>query len=137
RQGRRVRRTARGPRDSRGDRETDIGGYDLQGRGTDEYRWRAAPLRRSPPAARRGYARRVRDKRTAALLGLWLALPWGCGPGAAPPPQRIVLASIDTLRADHVGCYGAARAATPEPDTNAAPGGPLQAGLRPAPRAPP
>jgi len=88
------------------------------------------------PAGADGYARRVHAARTAALLGpvgLWLALAPGCGPGPAPPPRRIVLASIDTLRADHVGSYGAARAATRELDTIAARGVRFEAALSPAP----
>ena len=34
----------------------------------------------------------------------------------APPRPNVVLISVDTLRADHVGCYGYAREATPELD---------------------
>src|SRR5262249_34500793 len=47
--------------------------------------------------------------RIAALLA---AASLGCRP-VAPAPDRIVLVTIDTLRADHVGCYGAAHAHTP------------------------
>lgn len=36
-------------------------------------------------------------------------------PGIAPP-QRIVFVSIDTLRADHLGCYGYARPTSPHLD---------------------
>jgi choline-sulfatase len=55
----------------------------------------------------------------ALLAGLGLAgvgvavLLW---PRAVPPasaPTRIVLVSIDTLRADHLGCYGYGRATSP------------------------
>jgi arylsulfatase A-like enzyme len=56
----------------------------------------------------------------------------GCG-GAAPPPQRIVLISIDTLRADHVGCYGARGARTPHLDEIAAGGVRFAAAFSPTP----
>jgi choline-sulfatase len=54
----------------------------------------------------------------------------GCRDGAPPPkaaptpsgPPSIVLVSIDTLRADHVGAYGAQTGATPNLDTLAADG---------------
>jgi arylsulfatase A-like enzyme len=45
-----------------------------------------------------------------ALLSLVLA---GCGGGAPPPPPNVVLLVLDTVRADHIGCYGYERAATP------------------------
>jgi len=48
-----------------------------------------------------------------ALLGVALALTCaavGCGAGKdAGPPERIVLIVIDTLRRDHLSCYGAAQ----------------------------
>ncbi len=34
-------------------------------------------------------------------------------PHHATPPTRVVLISIDTLRADHLGCYGYSKARTP------------------------
>ena len=38
-------------------------------------------------------------------------------PGSAPPrPEHVVVVTIDTLRADHLGCYGYDRAATPNID---------------------
>lgn len=53
----------------------------------------------------------------AALAG---AFATGCSrhtPGAAPsPPPHVVLISIDTLRADHLGCYGYDRETTPRID---------------------
>jgi arylsulfatase A-like enzyme len=72
----------------------------------------------------------------ATCLIAWLAAS-GCGrseqpapagsaapapaPSApAPPPRHVVLISIDTLRADHVGCYGYAKATTPNLDALAA-----------------
>ena len=46
-------------------------------------------------------------------LGLWI---WACGANAADPgavPRTVILISIDTLRADHLGCYGYAHPTTP------------------------
>ncbi len=51
---------------------------------------------------------------TAALLAA------GCSPPAAPP--NIVLVVIDTLRADHLSCYGYSRPTTPRIDALAARG---------------
>jgi arylsulfatase A-like enzyme len=49
-----------------------------------------------------------------------LALPWTCGQSSHRP--NIVLIVIDTLRADHVGCYGYQRPTTPALDALAARG---------------
>src|SRR5438128_314912 len=63
-------------------------------------------MRRSVLAARLALA--------IALVGPVLA---GCRNAGAPgPAKQVVLVTIDTLRADHLGCYGAARAATPALD---------------------
>ena len=54
---------------------------------------------------------------------VWLALALslgGCGEGAAP--RIVVLVSIDTLRADHLGLYGYARKTSPVLDALAAQG---------------
>jgi arylsulfatase A-like enzyme len=55
---------------------------------------------------------------------LWaaaLALAAGCGGGSAPTtPRNLLFVSIDTLRADHVGCYGYGRPTTPHLDALAA-----------------
>lgn len=49
--------------------------------------------------------------------GLLLAAGGGCGRKApAPKPVNILLVSIDSLRADHLGCYGYGRDTTPEID---------------------
>jgi arylsulfatase A-like enzyme/Tfp pilus assembly protein PilF len=61
-----------------------------------------------------------------------LAIP-GCHGGAELPPDRVVLVTIDTLRADHVGSYGAARAHTPHLDTVAAEGVRFEVAVSPAP----
>ena len=56
---------------------------------------------------------------------VWLALALslgGCGEGAAP--RIVVLVSIDTLRADHLGLYGYARKTSPVLDALAAQGQP-------------
>ncbi len=37
----------------------------------------------------------------------------GCRPAPAPPPERVLLISIDTLRADHLGTYGYSRPTSP------------------------
>ncbi|MGH0028849.1 MAG: sulfatase [Myxococcota bacterium] len=52
------------------------------------------------------------------LLGVALAVPVGCGPSAGSPatPRNVVLISIDTLRADHLGAYGHERATSPNLD---------------------
>ncbi len=57
------------------------------------------------------------QSRTAAarvLLACLLACP-GCGGGAAVRPN-VLLISIDTLRADHLSCYGYERATSPRID---------------------
>ena len=56
----------------------------------------------------------------AALLGLALSCR-GFSP-KAPSPRNLLLVSIDTLRADHLGCYGYASARTPVLDGLAASG---------------
>ncbi len=57
---------------------------------------------------------------TATLLAV-LLFP-SCGEPAEPRPRNLLLISIDTLRADHVGCYGHARPTTPALDALAAEG---------------
>ena len=59
-----------------------------------------------------------------SLLGAAaFGLACGAGPGAGSKRvERIVLVTIDTLRADHVGCYGAEHAETPNLDALAAEG---------------
>ena len=47
-----------------------------------------------------------------------------CGGGRTPPPPRphVVLISVDSLRADHLGCYGYSRSTSPTIDRLAAEG---------------
>ena len=76
------------------------------------------------------YASRLHAAGSSALCCLCLA--GGCGPaessheGVAAVPQpdgpNVVLISIDTLRPDHLGCYGYARETSPRIDGMAAEG---------------
>ncbi|MBX7168209.1 MAG: sulfatase-like hydrolase/transferase [Pirellulales bacterium] len=62
------------------------------------------------------------------LLGLALAASAGCGwllwqafgRTAAPRPQHVLLISLDTLRPDHLSCYGYTRPTSPRLDALAA-----------------
>ncbi len=49
----------------------------------------------------------------ASVLPIGFATAAGADPTPEPPAPNIILVTIDTLRADHVGCYGAARPTTP------------------------
>src|SRR5262245_31033030 len=60
--------------------------------------------------------------RLAGILGAFLALALPACGGGPKPPRSIVLVSIDTLRADHVGAYGYGRATTPFLDRMASEG---------------
>src|SRR3954468_19016150 len=55
---------------------------------------------------------------TFALAALILANACRANPRSSPPPDRpnVLLVTIDTLRADHVGCYGYKNATTPTID---------------------
>jgi arylsulfatase A-like enzyme len=70
----------------------------------------------------------------ASLLTACLVLA-GCrgDEGSAPPPRNILLLSIDTLRADHLGCYGYARHTSPNLDALAARGVLFEQVVAPAP----
>ncbi len=59
--------------------------------------------------------------RLASLLAACAALCAACGGGASDAPN-VLLVTIDTLRADRVGCYGYARNTTPRLDALAAEG---------------
>ena len=54
---------------------------------------------------------------TVVAAGLWL---FNTGP--AKVPETIILISIDTIRADHLGCYGNRKVKTPNLDRLAAEG---------------
>jgi arylsulfatase A-like enzyme/cytochrome c-type biogenesis protein CcmH/NrfG len=82
----------------------------------------------------------------AALLGLALVAPWvGCGSadepeaaapaaGAAPgPARRVVLVSIDTLRADWLGAYDPERPYSPNLDAFAEAGVRFEVAIAPVP----
>jgi len=60
------------------------------------------------------------------VLGLAVVLAGGCHPSCTPPPgsvrPNVVLITIDTLRADHLGCYGSPVVRTPHLDRLAAEG---------------
>ncbi|MBN1433715.1 sulfatase [Candidatus Fermentibacterales bacterium] len=58
----------------------------------------------------------------AALLAALLLLASSCGVGTAPGSPNLLLVLIDTLRADHLGCYGYERNTTPCLDSLAAAG---------------
>lgn len=57
--------------------------------------------------------------RAAGALALLCA---ACGERAAPARPNLILVSIDSLRADHLGCYGYARDTSPRIDALAAAG---------------
>jgi choline-sulfatase len=52
----------------------------------------------------------------AGLVPLANAVPAKVGPPKAPPHPNVILITIDTLRSDHVGCYGAEAVKTPTLD---------------------
>jgi arylsulfatase A-like enzyme/Tfp pilus assembly protein PilF len=67
---------------------------------------------------------RLKPRHALAILGL-LALwgGWGCSRPSAPPDRpNLVLVTLDTVRADHLGCYGDSQAITPALDGLAAEG---------------
>jgi arylsulfatase A-like enzyme/Flp pilus assembly protein TadD len=79
--------------------------------------------------------------RNPGLLPLRIAPPAlaaalaACGGGAAPGPPAggVLLITVDTLRADHLGCYGAAGDPTPRIDRLAAEGVRIQDASTPVP----
>jgi arylsulfatase A-like enzyme/cytochrome c-type biogenesis protein CcmH/NrfG len=60
-------------------------------------------------------------RRLIVVLAVFTALPAAAQP-PAKPPLNVVLITIDTLRADHVGCYGYKQIKTPNIDGLAADG---------------
>jgi hypothetical protein len=93
-------------------------------------RWR---LRRTLAPAGGILSARAGPGSAGGRLSLAALAAVGCGLAEAPVPQRIVLISVDTLRADHVGCYGAPSARTPHLDTLAARGVRFAAAFSPVP----
>jgi len=60
---------------------------------------------------------RLRGCRRAGTLLLAVLLGVSCGGAGEPPrPRNVLLISIDTLRADHLGCYGYPRPISPNLD---------------------
>jgi len=76
-----------------------------------------------PPASGRLARTSSRLAAAASMIAL-LTTAFACSPGGAPAPEdsrpNVVLITIDSLRADHLGYAGAARAATPNIDALAA-----------------
>ena len=68
--------------------------------------------------------------RGALVLGLFFAVP---ALRAADPPPNVVFITIDTLRADHLGCYGYSVIKTPNIDALAAEGARFQNAYTPVP----
>jgi arylsulfatase A-like enzyme len=64
-----------------------------------------------------------------ALITTWTVL-CGCGSGA-PAKPNIILISVDTLRADHLGCYGDPRGTSPNIDRLASAGVLFENGFSP------
>src|SRR5204862_7871334 len=61
--------------------------------------------------------------RSFAFLLTASLLPWASRAFAAPvPPPNVVVITIDTLRADHLGCYGYKQIRTPNIDALASDG---------------
>jgi arylsulfatase A-like enzyme len=78
------------------------------------------------------------------LLCLMATLVWSCSrPGPSAPPRRVlrplnlVLVTIDTLRADRLGCYGYTKIETPNLDALAARGVLFENAVASAPLTPP
>ena len=73
--------------------------------------------------------------RSLIAIGLVSALAAACGrgPEAPAPPVNVLLLSVDTLRADHLGCYGYDRPTSPTLDALAARGVLFEDATSPAP----
>jgi arylsulfatase A-like enzyme len=68
-----------------------------------------------------------------ARLAFAGAVAWAAAACAPPAPRNLILVSIDTLRADRLGCYGYARPTSPALDRLAARGVLFEQALSPAP----
>lgn len=74
--------------------------------------------------------------RSVTAIGLLLSvLAAACGRGndASPAPTNVLLLSVDTLRADHLGCYGYERPTSPTLDALATHGVVFEDAVSPAP----
>src|SRR5256714_4660730 len=78
--------------------------------------------RRSPQPSRKRHDRRRSFWIVAAVIAIAATAGWLFWRRAAPRRPNIVLITIDTLRADHVGAYGAGPGLTPTLDGLAAGG---------------
>ncbi|MCA9512480.1 MAG: sulfatase [Myxococcota bacterium] len=87
-----------------------------------------SPLRHRPPSSSRA-RRTARAFALVASLALAAALP-GCGRGARAP--LLLLVTVDTLRADHLGAYGSDLGATPRIDALASQSVAFDAAFAPA-----
>ena len=74
----------------------------------------------------------VTNRIVASIVCLAAILPPGCG-APAERPRNILLVSIDTLRADRVGCYGREDAGTPTLDRLAERGARFADAMAPSP----
>jgi arylsulfatase A-like enzyme/Flp pilus assembly protein TadD len=96
----------------------------------------ASPAAR-PPAAGASLPARLRALAAFTLLAIAAATacskqePGGFGRGSAP--RNLLLITIDTLRADRVGCYGYPGARTPRLDRLAAEGARFETAIAPVP----
>jgi len=94
------------------------------------------PLRASFRQLRRAArTAECRSRRHPLVFGLFVALAGflGCDNREDLPPERAILVTLDTLRADHVGSYGAQNAHTPNLDTIAAEGVRFEVAISPTP----
>jgi arylsulfatase A-like enzyme len=62
---------------------------------------------------------RPRDESTPFVFPVW-SDPTVLAPATAPPPRNLLLISLDTLRADHLGTHGYGRPTTPAIDAEIA-----------------
>ncbi|UCE85205.1 MAG: sulfatase-like hydrolase/transferase, partial [Deltaproteobacteria bacterium] len=79
------------------------------------------------------WRRELRARWGAALRGLAISAGLSCVPGCGAQPDSVLLVTIDTLRADHVGAYGFAAARTPTLDALAQDGARFEQAISPAP----